>query len=454
VSINLDHAIVYAFLGLTLLVGIISGRGVNSVSQYAIADRKFPALLVTLTMLATALGGGDMMGSVEEIFRSGLIYFVYRFGMLLGAFMVAAYLITRFAKKEFIGMISIADIIRYYYGKHAEAFTGFIGLLYSIGSLGLQLTALSYVVASMLDISHLYAVLLSSGIMVIYSSIGGVKSVAITDVLQLAMLIVVVPLVTWILADSAGGVVKVTQEMLARPYEYDESHLSYFLSSIMLLLPFIWMYPAMVQRLLMSRDAKHMQRVFVSYPLLLMVFMPLIAVIATVGYLHYPDAQPNEVFMKIVKHDIPGTVRGLAMAGVIGIIMSTADSFLNSGSVLFIHNFVKNLKPDLKRELMWMKVLTLIIGSGGALIAYMQFSLFEILSLVSGIWGAFVGIPLVAALLGLKPKQGAYWLCIVFSAIAVTYFLFFMPIVRNFPQFAGLFAGLLGFGLGYKFFAK
>ena len=70
---SIDHIIVYAFLAITLLVGFWYGRGIKTIREYAIGDRKFGTGLLLLTFLATRIGGRTIVGESMKVYSIGII---------------------------------------------------------------------------------------------------------------------------------------------------------------------------------------------------------------------------------------------------------------------------------------------------------------------------------------------------------------------------------------------
>ncbi len=55
--LSIDHLIVGSFLLLTLLIGLRAGRGIKDIREYAIANKQFGTGALTLTLVATYIGG-------------------------------------------------------------------------------------------------------------------------------------------------------------------------------------------------------------------------------------------------------------------------------------------------------------------------------------------------------------------------------------------------------------
>jgi Na+/proline symporter/signal transduction histidine kinase len=443
---TVDHIVVYFFLLLTLLVGIASGRNIKTVREYAIADKGYSTTFITITILATLFGGGSIFGNVEQIYRSGVLFALPFTGLIIGSFIIGMVIAPRFASGKFHNMLTIGDIMRKYYGRAAEFITALAGLAFTVGILGAQLTAMGYLISTLLQIDHLYAVIASTLIITLYSSFGGIKSVTMTDVIQFAVLVVVVPVFATLLYQRMGGGAAFVDVLSSKLYEFDpKNDMKFFFLFLVNILALGWLDSAMIQRFLMARDAAQVRKSFLSYPTMIILFLPLAFVIGYAGFHLYPDIPPNQVMMTMLHNEVPVFMRGFAVAGMLAVIMSTADSYLNSGSILFVHNFIKPVFPKIKNELLWMKVTTLVIGGLAAIIGLQQLPIVDILLMSDILWGAAVSIPLLFAILDFKVSRNSYFACVV---TAIGTYLFFER--HNFgigilSEFMAIVFGTIGF---------
>ena len=142
--LNIDQWIVMAFLTVTLIIGIVSGLKIKTVRDYTIGEKgSFSTSVLAVTLIATMIGGGSVIGETAEFFKQGYIHSLVIFGYILGLLLLAKFVGSRFDQR-FEGMLSSADIIGKFYGDKAEKFTGIISSLFGIGMAGVQITALAH----------------------------------------------------------------------------------------------------------------------------------------------------------------------------------------------------------------------------------------------------------------------------------------------------------------------
>ena len=70
--LSTDHLIVYAFLLLTLFIGLWTGKNIKDIKEYAVTNKKYGTAVLLLTFLATNIGGGTL-NSVSGVFTVGII---------------------------------------------------------------------------------------------------------------------------------------------------------------------------------------------------------------------------------------------------------------------------------------------------------------------------------------------------------------------------------------------
>ena len=445
-----DQVIVYVFLVIVLLLGIYFGRDIKDVEDYATAKRKYATPVVIITLLATEVGGGSMSGGASEIFRIGIIATSIYLGITMGSAVFGKYLAPKFDSR-FKGMISAGDMISKFYGEKEEKFTGIIGFIMGSGIVGAQLTALGYVMVMFFPMEYWVAVLISGGIVVIYSTLGGIKSVATTDVMQFAVLIVFIPLIASIALDNVGGFSGVLNEVPASHFEVLKHeniwiHISLF---TFYFVPFHFFYPTLVQRYLMAGNPEQVKKALYTNSLIRFAFTIIIAVISFSALALYPEIKSNTVIPTIIEKLLPVWIKGFAICGMLAVIMSTADSWLNSTSIIFVHNFIRPKFENSINELKWMRVSTFFLGVGAILFAIGDFNIVRLIALTGGIWSALIGIPLFAGLIGMNVTRMSFWVCAVLSTIVFVFLNIYGRVYGNdiglVAPFASTVMGCIGF---------
>ncbi|MEL6142905.1 MAG: sodium/solute symporter, partial [Bacteroidota bacterium] len=190
----------------------------------------------------------------------------------------------------------------------------------------------------------------------VYTAVGGLRAVVITDALQAVILIIGCGVLTYLLFervdfDWARVVASVPDGHLSMVRPASDNDLPW--TGLLLGVPFMgfWYFTTnqfIVQRVLGSKDIKNarwglMLAGFLKVvPLFLMVIPGVIAVsvLPQIG-------EPDMVFPTAMIEILPIGLLGLVLAGLISAIMSSVDSTLNSSSTLVVMDFIKPANPQL-----------------------------------------------------------------------------------------------------------
>ena len=116
-----------------------------------------------------------------------------------------------------------------------------------------------------------------------------------------------------------------------------------------------------------------------------------------------PTLQAELAFPYLVNHILPVGVKGLVIAGLLAVLMSTADSYLHVAGLLFSHDVIKPLRKKPmsdQAELKLARIVTVIIGSASIIAAMLTTSLIELNILAYVFWMPAICVPLLSAVMG------------------------------------------------------
>ncbi|MBC8290774.1 MAG: sodium:solute symporter family protein [Planctomycetes bacterium] len=169
-------------------VSIVASRKVKTESDYLIAGRSLPLVLAWGTLMATWFGAATMFAAAEASRDEGLR------GVILDPFACAGTLIFAglfFARPLWkMKLFTIADFYKQKYGPRAEILGSSIQVPSYFAWIALQYTALSRILATYFDIPLEQGILIAAGVTMVYTMIGGMWSVTLTDSLQILIALV------------------------------------------------------------------------------------------------------------------------------------------------------------------------------------------------------------------------------------------------------------------------
>jgi solute:Na+ symporter, SSS family len=418
----IDSIIIASYLAITLFIGIYAGRGIKTMRDFAIASKTYSTPIMVATISATLIGGESILGLSEEMYKYGIIYLVICIGFVLNSFIIAFFLSPHIVKFDYA--ISVGDIMHKHYGKFGRILTGAAGMVLAAGYIGGQISGMGFIFHSFFGLPHVYGIILGLGIVILYSSFGGIRAVTATDVIQFVILIVAVPMVCNVGLDMVGGFGQLIEKI-------PSSHLTltpegqnpwYFISLFFLfLIP--GLDPAVMQRILMTKDAKQARNSIFINGCIETVFYILVMIISFTVLVMKPDLDPHLVVNYLIDTVLPTGIKGFVVAGMLAIIMSTADSYLNVAGISFVHDVVRPLRQTKladKYELRLTRVSTLIIGVIALYGAINLESVMEIVLNFISFWALVIVVPLYAVIFNFKVDKRSIIAC--FMAYIITLF--------------------------------
>lgn len=409
---NIDYLIFFSFLVLNIVLGLASSKGTHTIEQFAISDRKFSTSTLVSTLIATWICGEFFFSVVSETYKNGLYCILCTLCNVL-SFIITAYIFIP-RMRVFLGKISIAEAMGELYGQKTRLCTSVAGFICVVGVIAVQLKIAGIVFEYVLNINSIYGIIISGIIVTIYSSLGGIKSVTFTDVLQFFTFGMIIPIITLYFFVNA-------RETQGNLYDFFTSHVNYNLNDVFdMTKSKFWSYlflsfymaipafnPAIFQRIAMAQSVTQAQKSF-KY-LALAVFMLTLAVAWLGVVLDYGNPGKNysinEIFYTLFNMTTPG-FRGFLLIGIIAMVMSTVDSYINSSSILITHDFI-NVFIKLKNELKIARIISFLLGISGMILAFKEIGLFALILATSSFYMATVTVPFMLAVFNYKAREKA-----------------------------------------------
>lgn len=407
----IDLFILVLYVAAIISIGWISAKKVKTLDDFATGGRRYTSFFITATLSSSFIGGGFTTGLAEKVYSLGLIYVIALWGFSLKEILVAKYIAPKMVK--FPTAYSVGDIMGQLYGKRSKIFTGISAFLVCAGILGAQLMAFGHICNVLLGISSQLGAVICALIVMAYSGSGGMRAVVANDTLHFCVLMVSLPLVFYFGIEAIGGIDKL--------YFYSSANFSNnipYSSIALVFLSFFFgetLVPPYVQRLLIGKTVEHTIKGNLASGLLSIPFFLMIGLIGVIAIAMNPDLNPNLALPYVVLETMPIGLKGLAIAGMMAIILSSADSFLNAASVSITHDVLTPILPRLTepQKLLISKYSTYFVALSGLLFTLSLESALDILLEAYMFWTPIVLVPFVAGVMGINRPKKAF----LYSAI-------------------------------------
>ncbi len=456
--------LVIAYLLITIAIGLVAAKRVKSSADFAIAGRHLPLAMIVTTTFATWFGSETVLGIPAKFVNSGLNGVVEDpFGagsclILVGLF---------FAGKLYrMSLLTISDYYRERYGRSVEVICSIIIMVSYLGWVSAQVTALGLVfnLLSGGAISMPMGMVIGVVSVLAYTLFGGMWSVAITDFMQMIILVVGLSALAIFAGNQAGGADKVialavSQDMFKFLPEPNLKDILFFVAAAITIMFGSIPQQDVFQRVMSanSLNAATKGPIIGGICYILFAFVPMFLVVSALIIMPEKAAaliqeDPQKVLPTLVMEQMPFVMQVLFFGALLSAIKSCASATLLAPSVTFTENIWRQFFPHQgdKQALLAMRVTVLVFS--GLVLGYailMQGS--SIYEMVSGAYQVTLVGAFIPLLFGLYWKKATTQGAIFSIVLGLTAWLFFLmtPAGEEFPaQLAGVLASLTGMLVG------
>ncbi|MEG0922772.1 MAG: sodium:solute symporter family protein [Comamonas sp.] len=407
---------VIAYLFVTIGVGLWAAKRVKNTADFAIAGRNLPMFMIITTTFATWFGSEIVLGVPAKFIEGGLRNVVEDpFGAGMCLILVGLF----FAGKLYrMTLLTISDYYRKRYGRSVEIICSLIIMLSYLGWVSAQVTALGLVfnLLSQGAISTPMGMVIGVVSILAYTLFGGMWSVAVTDFVQMIILVVGLMVLAFFASDMAGGAGKVIDLATSRdlfqfwPEPTWHDIVFFFAAAITMMLGSIPQQDVF-QRVMSAKSEKSATRgtVIGGSAYILFAFVPMFLVASALLIMPEEAAallkdDPQKVLPTLVMDKMPFVMQVLFFGALLSAIKSCASATLLAPSVTFTENIWRQFRPSIsdRENLLTMRI-SVLVFSACVLVYAIQMEGTPIYELVSGAYQ----VPLVGAFVPLT--FGLYW---------------------------------------------
>ena len=331
-----------------------------------VASRTTPSIILFLTMAATNFSAFTVFGFAGAGWESGYAFYpimAFGTGFMALTFVLIGRPVQRLGKEY--GLITPPELVFHLTGSPGLRLLFFVVMtVFTLPYLAMQPMAAGYALQSLLGIPYFAGAALITGIMLVYTFLGGFRGVSWTDALQGGMMITLLLVAVALIADKFGGLSAANQAVaLTHPDLFARPGLGGLYS------PGIWfgymalwflcdpMFPQLFQRFYAARDSRALTTTMSLYPLLTGFLFLLPITIGVLGRATYPQlpagTSADQILPLMLSQHVPPVIEALVLTAALAALMSTLDSQLLTLSSMFVRDvcepirdrFANNEKP-------------------------------------------------------------------------------------------------------------
>lgn len=328
----------------------------DSMEDFLVAGRNQRRYLVTASMLASTIGGGITIGTVQRASSMGFPAFWFVAAGGFAHFLQGIFLSRKVRDSRALTMAELADTLA---GPSARLLTSLIVLITWTGIAAAQFVAVARVLASLTGLSHGAAVAGAAAFITVYTLIGGQKSVLRTDLFQFGVLAAaILGTLAWLFLaapPTAGGIVVELFTAGFGPLD-----LVYY---VVVMGGSYFICPMMFSRILSADSAENARKSsFLSGTGMLIFALALTFIGLWVSASAF-DPGKMDPLNALAAGKLPKALGALLVFGLLSAIISTADTVLLTASSIIQNDLIK--KPSVAMVRLW----TVAVGAAGAAVA-------------------------------------------------------------------------------------
>ncbi|MET9665974.1 sodium:solute symporter [Streptomyces sp. NPDC006475] len=451
-----DYAVIVVYLAGMLGMGWWGMRRAKSKSEFLVAGRRLGPTMYSGTMAAIVLGGASTIGGVGLGYKYGLsgAWMVFTIG--LGLLALSVFFSARIARLK---VYTVSEMLDLRYGGRAGLISGVVMWAYTLMLAVTSTIAYATIFDVLFDINRTASIILGGAIVVAYSTLGGMWSITLTDMVQFVVKTIgVLLLLLPIAVVKAGGFSEMKAQL---PTEYfdplgigGETIFTYVLIYTfgMLIGQDIW------QRVFTARSdkvARYGGTVAGTYCLVYALAGAVIGTAAKVLYPKLPNA--DDAFATIVKDELPMGVRGLVLAAALAAVMSTSSGALIACATVANNDIWSRLRGLTSRgakehgdadEVKDNRLFILVMGIAVICIAIALNNVVEALTVAYNLLVGGLLVPILGGLLWKRGTVAGALAAVIVGGLAVIGLMATYGILANEPIYYGLLASLAVYIVG------
>lgn len=355
-------------------IGLYAARYVNTSKDFALAGRSLPMYVVTATVFATWFGSETVLGISSTFVKEGLKGVVADpFGSSMCLILVGLFFARRLYR---MNLLTIGDYYKQRYGRGIEILVTICIVISYLGWVAAQIKALGLVfnVVSGGYISMDAGMIIGAASILIYTLMGGMWSVAITDFLQMIIIVIGMLYIGWEVSGMAGGAGAVISHAAAAgklefwPAPTAREMLWFFAAFITMMLGSIPQQDVF-QRVSSAKNERIAGNASVLGGVMYFCFAFIPMFLAYSATLIDPkmvaeliDKDPQLILPTLIMTKVPVFAQVMFFGALLSAIKSCASATLLAPSVMFTENIVKEILPKQsdKQFLRSMRIVVLI----------------------------------------------------------------------------------------------
>jgi SSS family solute:Na+ symporter len=375
--ITIDYIIVFVFLIGMFYVGSIFYKWVGSSDDFYLAGRQLTPFILAAVLAATNVNLYSFVGQAGIAYKEGIPIIWQTWTGNMAMVISGLFVIPIFRR---LRIRTIPEFLEKRYSKGVRTFVAFIWILRLTFWLGVVLYTAVIAAQTISGLTSFTAwVLIFSVVVIIYTILGGMWSVAFTDVIQFILMLggalILLPLAMSAVGWFPGMEAKLPEGALTLVKDTGTYNWKFILAIFLLGIEWACVDQGLLQRAFGAESTRSVAKGLVLAGIITTPFALLWNLPGLAARILYPTlANADSAVPILIANLIPNIVLGLVVVGLLSSQLSTISGNLNGVATIFasdVYENVINRKATDKDVLRIARIITLVTGIGMVLFAYL-----------------------------------------------------------------------------------
>ena len=394
----MDILMVIAYMAVMVIISIVAGKRIKNSRDFSSAGQSLSWIMCAGSSIATCMGANMVLGKYDLILESGMA------GMTASLFWWLGWIFLMILAKPLrnSGAASIPMFFEKRYNYTTQKISSYCVLVSAIASCAAQYLAIGNIFEALGICSRETGVWIGAAIIVLFTIFSGLWGVALTDTVQSVILMIAFGIIFPIAVfRTAGGWNAVMASHTAEELSFFEGIAPITMVGWAAYYAFsTGSDPSLAQRIFSAKDTKNaIKGQAVAWVCTLLIAGFISAVPALAIHVIFPELTVGSQFtpLFIIRY-IPAGLSGLMMASLLGLMLTSGDTYLLLLSSTAVDDIVR---PMAKREIsdrMLLLINRLVCALSAVVICIMALyvdSIYQLLKTGGGAYGAGVFFPLL-----------------------------------------------------------
>ena len=420
----IDYISLTFYMLLMVAIGVYFKRFMRGAREYFIGGNLIPWWVSGISFYMASFSAWTFTGAAGFVYHTGFFAILYFLSWSISFLIGYRFTAARWRRSR---VISPVEYSATRFNVATQQIVSWVQTISGVLGLGITLTAVSKVIAPTIHVPIEYVIVVTGIIMLLYTYLGGLWAVAITDVVQFVFLIAITLVVMPLSVHAIGGVKNLLANTPPLRFDYVYNNMQYdvhYLIAMWLINIIVSMSFGAAPRYYSVIDEKSAKRVGLTCGLLFLTVPVLFGVPPLVGRILWPDLlavdffknifQPNDaIYLGVCLLILPNGLIGIFLAAMFAATMSTIATSYNVTSAIIARDIYKaRFKPAATdTELLIVgriatfviAVLTIILA---VIYARSPLGIFNLMVVLSALFSMPILIPMA---FGLLVKRLAHW---------------------------------------------